>query len=753
MSQNNNILENLNEEQLRAVTNTQGAVLVLAGAGSGKTRVLTRRIAYLIQKELARPNQILAITFTNKAASQIKQRVYKLCEEGFEGKFFWLGTIHSTCLKMLRQYPNEAGFKSNFLIYDTDDKKSVIKNCMKQLNISDKAFTPNYVAAEIGRAKDDLMGPDVYQAAHSHDFQKKAVGNIYKLYQEKMKEYNAMDFDDIIFNTYYLLKNNQYVLEYFQNIFKYILIDEFQDTNIAQYRIFAMLSQKHKNLFVVGDDDQSIYSFRGANIKNILNFEKDFPDSTVIKLETNYRSCENILKAANHVIKNNVSRKNKTLKTNNPEGNKINVYKAYNEMNEAIYVASEIKKMINQGYSYKDFAVLYRTNAQSRVFERVFRERDLNYRIFGGLSFFSRQEVKDVLAYMRVVFSTDDDASLFRIINQPKRGIGDTTIKRIQYISSQTQLSSYEIIKNAKDYEQLSSASMKLEAFADMIEELKQYDKPGKLDQLYDMILKLTEIDEHYIREDSIYGRERIENIKELKSAITTMQQSSEEESGQELSLSVFLENVTLSTDADKEDASDDHITIMTLHSAKGLEFKVVFLVGMEEGLFPSSMSIIESMEGLEEERRLCYVGITRAMEKLYCIYAEERTKFGKTQPCDQSRFLKEIPYELIEGGKKKHKSDDSNIFSFGKMFSSDNTVSITKGGKPLDIPGLTTKTVNHMEKADYNIGDRVIHKKYGEGSIKDLYDDGGMDIVEVDFDIAGVKRLVLEFAKLQKTD
>ena len=294
---------------------------------------------------------------------------------------------------------------------------------------------------------------------------------------------------------------------------------------------------------------------------------------------------------------------------------------------------------------------------------------------------------------------------------------------------------------------------MKLEAFADMIEELKQYDKPGKLDQLYDMILKLTEIDEHYIREDSIYGRERIENIKELKSAITTMQQSSEEESGQELSLSVFLENVTLSTDADKEDASDDHITIMTLHSAKGLEFKVVFLVGMEEGLFPSSMSIIESMEGLEEERRLCYVGITRAMEKLYCIYAEERTKFGKTQPCDQSRFLKEIPYELIEGGKKKHKSSDSNVFSFSKIFSSDNTVSITKGGKPLDIPGLTTKTVNHMEKADYNIGDRVIHKKYGEGSIKDLYDDGGMDIVEVDFDIAGVKRLVLEFAKLQKID
>ncbi|MFA5341841.1 MAG: UvrD-helicase domain-containing protein, partial [Clostridia bacterium] len=513
MSLKSNILDNLNEEQKKAVTHTQGAVLVLAGAGSGKTRVLTRRIAYILQQDLARASQILAITFTNKAAAQIKQRVYELCDEDFKGYFPWLSTIHSCCLRMLRQYPEEAGFKNSFLIYDTDDKKSVIRNCMKQLNISDKAFTPGYVSSQISRAKDDLLGYEEYSAASANDFQKKTVAKIYELYQTKMKEYNAMDFDDIIFNTYFLLKNNKHILEYFQNIFKYILIDEFQDTNIAQYRIFAMLSMKYRNLFVVGDDDQSIYSFRGANIKNILNFEKDFPDSVVIKLETNYRSCENILKAANFVIRNNVARKNKTLKTNKSEGSKINLYKAYNELNEAIYVASEIKKLIKQGYSYRDFAVLYRTNAQSRVFERVFRERDLNYRIFGGLSFFSRQEVKDVLAYMRVVFSTDDDASLFRIINQPKRGIGDTTIKKIQAIALYESLSSYEIIKNSERYEQLSAVSAKLKAFSDIIEQLKEYDIPGRLEELYDNILKLTAIDEYYVLEDANLGKERVENI------------------------------------------------------------------------------------------------------------------------------------------------------------------------------------------------------------------------------------------------
>ena len=751
MSLKNNILDNLNEEQLKAVTHTQGAVLVLAGAGSGKTRVLTRRIAYILQEGLARANQILAITFTNKAAAQIKERVYELCSEDFKGYFPWLGTMHSCCLKMLRQYPEEAGFRSNFLIYDTDDKKSVIKNCMKQLNISDKAFTPGYIASQISRAKDDLMGYTEYAASNANDFQKKAVARIYELYQVKMKEYNAMDFDDIIFNTYFLLKNNRHVLEYFQNIFKYILIDEFQDTNIAQYRIFAMLSMKYKNLFVVGDDDQSIYSFRGANIKNILNFEKDFPDSAVIKLETNYRSCENILKAANFVIRNNVARKNKTLKTNKPEGSRINLYKAYNELNEAIYVASEIKKLINQGYSYKDFAVLYRTNAQSRVFERVFRERDLNYRIFGGLSFFSRQEVKDVLAYMRVVFSTDDDASLFRIINQPKRGIGDTTIKKIQAIASYESCSSYEVIRNSDKYDQLSSSCTKLKVFSDIIEKLKEYGMPGRLEELYDNILKLTGIDEYYILEDANLGKERVENIKELKSAIVTMNQAQEEDYGELLSLAAFLENVTLATDADKEEASDDYISIMTLHSAKGLEFKVVFLVGMEEGLFPSFMSMSESFEGLEEERRLCYVGITRAMDILYCVYAEERTKFGKTQPCDQSRFLKEIPRELIDAGKKAYKGSEQSGFSFERMFSQDKPLFVTKGGKPVDIPGLKVSSEAPMKKEEYNIGDRVMHKKYGEGYIKDLYDDNGMDIVEVNFDMAGVKRLVMEFAKLQK--
>jgi len=751
MSIKNNILDNLNEEQKKAVTSTQGAVLVLAGAGSGKTRVLTRRIAYILQQGLARASQILAITFTNKAAAQIKERVYELCDEDFKGYFPWLGTIHSCCLKMLRQYPEEAGFKSNFLIYDTDDKKSVIKSCMKQLNISDKAFSLGYVAAQISRAKDDLLGYEEFAAANANDFQKKTVAKIYELYQTKMKEYNAMDFDDIIFNTYYLLKNNKHVLEYFQNIFKYILIDEFQDTNIAQYRIFAMLSMKIQESFLVGDDDQSIYSFRGANIKNILNFEKDFPDSTVIKLETNYRSCENILKAANCVIRNNAARKTKTLKTSKPEGSRINLYKAYNELNEAIYVANEIKKLIKQGYTYRDFAVLYRTNAQSRVFERVFRERDLDYRIFGGLSFFSRQEVKDVLAYMRVVFSTDDDASLFRIINQPKRGIGDTTIKKIQAIASYESVTSYDVIKNADKYEQLSSASAKLKAFSDMIEQLKECDVPGKLEELYDNILKLTGINEYYLQEDANLGRERVENIKELKSAIVTMKQSHEEDYGELLTLAAFLENVTLATDADKEQASDNYISIMTLHSAKGLEFKVVFLVGMEEGLFPSFMSMSESMEGLEEERRLCYVGITRAMDILYCIYAEERTKFGKTQPCDQSRFLKEIPRELVNASRKAFESSETSGFIFDKLFMQNKPVSVTKGGKPVDIPGLNINTEAVMKKEDYNIGDRVMHKKYGEGYIKDLYDDNGMDIVEVNFDMAGIKRLVMEFAKLVK--
>ena len=751
MTQTNGILNDLNNEQYKAVTETDGAVLVLAGAGSGKTRVLTRRIAYIIDQGLARPNQILAITFTNKAAGQIKERVYELVGPDYKGGFFWLGTIHSVCLKMLRQYPAQAGYRSNFLVYDTEDRKSVIKNCMKELNISDNVFKVSFVSAEIGRAKDSLIDPKKYQSMHAYDFQLKVIGTIYELYQKKLMEYNAMDFDDIIFNTYYLFKNNEDILGHFQNIFKYIMIDEFQDTNIAQYKIFAMLSMKNRNLFVVGDDDQSIYSFRGANIKNILNFEKDFPDSKVIKLETNYRSFANILKAANAVIKNNLGRTDKCLKTSRDDGEKITVYKAYNELNEAIYVASEISKSINSGeHVHKDFAVLYRTNAQSRTFERVFRERGLSYRIFGGLSFFSRQEVKDVLAYMRLTFSTQDDASLFRIINQPKRGIGDTTIKRVQNIAAEENMTAFDVIRHADHFSDLSSAKEKLLAFADIIEEMQKYNEAGKLDTLYDIILQLTKIDEHYKTEDEENGRERVENIKELKSAIVTMQQSYEEDYGQLLTLTAFLENVTLATDADKDDKADDFVSIMTLHSAKGLEFKVVFLVGMEEGLFPSIQSVTEDPDNMEEERRLCYVGITRAMDKLYCIHAEERTKFGKTQPCEESRFLKEIPALLVSGARMKQKqpyyASDRNTFT-----PTDLSALVTRGGKKIDIPGLTSRNDGPMKKEDYSIGDRVVHKKYGEGNIKDLYDDGGMDIVEVNFDLAGVKRLVMEFAKLQK--
>lgn len=753
MSKESGILENLNDEQRMAVTKTQGPVLVLAGAGSGKTRVLTRRIAYIIEEGLASPGNILAITFTNKAASQIKERVLELNQDLASRYFPWLGTIHSTCLRMLRTFPEEAGYRKNFLIYDTDDKRSVIKACMDQLNISTKAFNPNWVSYEISRAKDNLLNAKKYQAKNSNDYQKGIAARVYELYEEKMLEYNAMDFDDIIYNTYFMLLDHEHILNHFQNIFKYILIDEFQDTNIAQYKIFAMLSQKYKNLFVVGDDDQSIYSFRGANIKNILNFEKDFPDSTVIKLETNYRSCQRILDAANAVIVNNKARKHKKLRTHKDIGHKISVYEAYNENHEALYVASEIHKQNDRGTALKDMAILYRTNAQSRVFERVLREKDIRYRIYGGLSFFSRMEVKDMLAYMRVVLNDRDEASLFRILNKPRRAIGNVTVNKIQALALEENMSSYEVIANASKFPELSSAAGKLQLFYELIEHFKKFNQAGSLEFLYDEILNHTQLDQFFLQDEPVLGIERVENIKELKSSIVFQQEIHKEEEGKLLSLEEFLESSTLSTDADNEELEeDDYISMMTLHSAKGLEFKVVFLVGLEEGLFPSALSVNEGENGLEEERRLCYVGITRAMDKLYMVYTKERTKFGKTEPSIESRFLKEIPKELLDGYKKPSYGFSSRkTFSFDSYTSQDQAPTVKRGGKAIDVPGLTTAKDKSIYKELYAISDRVLHKKYGEGSVKDLYTEDGMDIIEIDFDISGMKRMVLEYAKLIK--
>ncbi|MBN2852219.1 MAG: UvrD-helicase domain-containing protein [Clostridia bacterium] len=736
-----NFIESLNENQKKAVLVEDGPVLVLAGAGSGKTRVLTSRIAYLVKEKNVYPSSILAITFTNKAAKEMRTRVESLLDNRMY--FNWIGTFHAMCVKMLRMFCDVAlQYDKNFVIYDTDDQKILMKDCLSELNLTDKTYPARMVINIISNAKNELISPKEFEEKNKGDFHMKKIAEIYTIYQKRLLANNAMDFDDLIFNTVKMLEQNEEVRSYFQNQFRYVLIDEYQDTNTSQYRLAEILARKYNNIFVVGDDDQAIYGWRGANIQNILNFEHDFKGCKTIKLERNYRSTSMILDAANAVIKNNTGRKGKELWTEKKSGDKIKFYKAYNGANEALYVSVQIEKLHEEGYAYNDMAVLYRTNAQSRDIELALTKKNIPYRVFGSLSFYSRKEVKDVLAYLKLILNSKDDIQFKRVINEPKRGIGKTTLSKLEEISISENISIFEAAKFSGSYHQLGSATHKLEDFVKMIELLQVFASENTLESLYDKLMDETKIMDNYTIEGTIESRSRIENIKELKSAIVLFEEEYNEEFGVSPKLEDFIAVCTLSTDQDKKE-NQSEVTIMTLHAAKGLEFPVVFITGMEEGLFPGAMSY-ESQSKLEEERRLCYVGITRAKDLLYLLNAQERTIYGKTQNYPDSRFLKEIPEAYIDGEVKSEKSRKVIFESWGNT----SDISIKRGGKSIDFAGFNKVNEEVIEALK---GDRVLHKKFGEGTVYSVTGTGEDKVFEIDFDMAGRKRLMAAFAKLKK--
>ena len=636
------LLEGLNDKQYEAVINTEGPVLVIAGAGSGKTKVLTHKIAYLMGEKHIMPWNILAITFTNKAANEMKQRVENLV--GDATKDMWIGTFHSICVRILRRYIDRIGFDTSFAIFDTSDQKTMVKNCLKELNIDDKMFTDKSVMYEISNAKNEMLEPKAYAVKANGDYRKEKIATIYELYQKKLKENNAIDFDDIINFTIKILMENPDVLEYYTEKFKYVLVDEYQDTNKAQFTLVTLFASRHGNITVVGDNDQGIYSFRGADISNILNFEKDFPGTKIIKLEQNYRCTKNILNVANDIIKNNTKKYDKKLWTNNEEGIMPIVYKADDEYAEASYIVEQIYHLkTEEYYKYSDFAILYRMNSQSRSIEDILRREEIPYKIIGGLKFYERKEIKDIIAYLRLINNTKDNLSLRRIINEPKRGIGVTSLDKIAQIAEQNNISMYDVIKNAEDYG-LNRVYSNSREFIKVMEELIAQKENLNISELIKQTLNKTGYTKALELENTQEAENRIENLEEF---LTVAIEFEEQEA--ENTLSNFLEQMALTSDIDNMEDEQDSVTLMTLHSAKGLEFPVVFLVGMEEGIFPGYKSISEPKE-LEEERRLCYVGVTRAKQNLYLTCAKRRTMFGSTSYNLVSRFIKEISKDCLQG-------------------------------------------------------------------------------------------------------
>ena len=615
------LIDTLNDKQKEAVLCTEGPCLVIAGAGSGKTKVLTHKIAYLVKEKGVKPWNILAITFTNKAANEMKERVEKLVGE--DAKDMWIGTFHSTCVRILRKYIDRIGFDRSFLIFDTSDQRTLIKECMKTLKVDDKMFTDRSVLAEISNGKNEMLEPKAYQTKYAGDYRKEVIGRIYELYQQRLKENNAIDFDDIINDTIKILTENPDALEYYTNKFQYVLVDEYQDTNKAQFTLVTLLASQYGNITVVGDNDQGIYSFRGADITNILNFEKDFPGTKIIKLEQNYRCTGNILKAANAVIKHNENKYEKKLWTENEEGALPTIHKADDEYDEGRYIVEEINHLRREEYfQYSDFTVLYRMNSQSRAIEEILRREGIPYKIVGGLKFYERKEIKDIISYLRLIYNFSDNISLKRIINEPKRGIGKTSIDNISEISEKTGLSMFDIIKHAEEYG-LNRVKANAVEFIETIEYLRSKIEELSISELIKETLAKTGYVKALEQENTTEAETRIQNLEEF---LTVAIEFEEEEA--ENTLADFLEGITLSSDIDGMEDSEDSVTLMTLHSAKGLEFPVVFLVGMEEGIFPGNKSIGEPKE-LEEERRLFYVGITRAKQFLYLTCAKRRTIFG----------------------------------------------------------------------------------------------------------------------------
>ena len=731
----------MNNMQQQAVFCTEGPLLILAGAGSGKTTVLVNRIAYILQSELCRPWQILAITFTNKAAGELKERICNAVPDG--GSDIWAATFHSTCARILRRYGDRIGFTSHFTVYGTDDQKKLVKDILRQLNYDEKMLPVKRVINEISKAKDKMLTPQEMLKEAGYDNLKQSVAKVYEIYQSRLKTADAMDFDDMLCNTVHLFETCPDILEYYQNQFKYIMVDEYQDTNKVQYKFVSMLAAKYGNICVVGDDDQSIYKFRGATIENILSFENTFKGAKIIRLEQNYRSTQNILNAANGVISNNTMRKGKTLWTENAVGDKIEVHTSDSERDEAAFIAKTILDGVADGRKFSDFAILYRMNAQSNAIEQALSRSGIPHRVIGGRRFYDREEIRDMVAYLQVINNPHDDIRLSRIINVPKRGIGATTLEKAGEIAAGLGESIYSVIKDADVYPQLTRAATKLKGFVALIDGLIEAEQSGdySLAELYNLILEHTDY-EKYLKTEKDNPDVRIENIEELSSNIIKF----EEDYAEEASLSNFLEEISLQTDIDNYDAEADSSVMMTLHSAKGLEFPVVFIAGMEESVFPSIATMMNPDE-LNEERRLAYVGITRAKEKLYITKAKSRMLMGHTSYNKVSRFVNEIPPELLEYTGERKTFASTNGFS-----ASSSHISIGAGSKFTPNKSFNTFTKPAVKSGTvYKKGDCVFHKVFGKGMIMKTEKMGNDTMLEVAFDKAGTKTLMANFSKMEK--
>ena len=764
------LLDALNEPQRQAVMATDGPLLILAGAGSGKTRVLTHRTAYLIEECGVNPYNIMAITFTNKAAGEMRERIDQMV--GYGSESIWVCTFHSTCVRILRRYIDRLGFGTNFTIYDSDDQKTLMKDICKRLEIDTKMYKEKMFLSAISSAKDELIDPIEYETRAAGDYVKRKQAQVYREYQQALKQNNALDFDDLIMKTVELFKLDKEVLASYQDRFRYIMVDEYQDTNTAQFELIRLLALKYQNLCVVGDDDQSIYKFRGANIYNILNFEHHFPDATVIKLEQNYRSTQNILDAANAVIANNQGRKEKRLWTDNGAGDKITFEQLDTAAEEADFVARDIARRVRKGeYQYKDCAILYRTNAQSRLFEERFITANIPYKIFGGVNFYARKEVKDLLAYLKTIDNGQDDLAVRRIINIPKRGIGAASINKVALYAQEQEISFYDALCVAEQVPGLGKAAAKIRPFVLFIQSMKAKAKLLSVADLLQEVIETT----GYVRELEAEGTDeadaRIENIDELISKAVDYAEGEEAPT-----LNGFLENVALVADIDSFDENSDYVVLMTLHSAKGLEFPNVYLAGLEDGLFPSYMSITSdnSQAEIEEERRLAYVGITRAKKNLTITSARVRMVRGQTQYGKVSRFVREIPPELLSGKiyEPKTKEDPIEQSTFQKARKAFRTVPSYGGSGYGKEVGEGYGSTFHSSKAtkpvytkvenqrdfgsaggalSYQVGDRVRHIKFGDGEVMAIVSGGRDYEVTVDFDKAGTKKMFASFAKLKK--
>lgn len=734
------IYDTLNKPQKEAVYCTNGPLLILAGAGSGKTRVLTHRIAYLIEELGVNPWNILAITFTNKAAGEMRQRVDNLV--GFGSESIWVSTFHSMCVRILRRFIDRLGYDSRFTIYDTDDQKTLMKAVCKKLDIDTKQFKERVLLSVISSAKNEMVLPEEFELNAGGDFARLKIAKVYREYEAQLKANNALDFDDLLVKTVQLLQTQPDVRENYQERFRYIMVDEYQDTNTVQFKLVSLLAGKYRNLCVVGDDDQSIYKFRGANIRNILDFEKEYPDAKVIKLEQNYRSTGNILNAANDVISNNKGRKEKTLWTDNGEGEKICLRQFDTAYDEAEYIAGDIRREVREGAAYNDNAVLYRTNAQSRLLEEKFVAMSIPYKIVGGVNFYARREIKDVLAYLKTVDNGQDDLAVRRIINVPKRGIGLTTINRIQEAADARGISFYEALLAPELIPGVGRSASKLDSFAALIEYFKGQAQKESLSDLLNEILEMTGYIQSLEGDDPEDLESRVQNIDELLNKAAAYEEDCEDRD-EKPTLSGFLEEVALVADIDSLVEDQDYVVLMTLHSAKGLEFPHVYLAGMEDGLFPSYMTITgDDPEELEEERRLCYVGITRAEQKLTLTAARTRMVRGETHYNKMSRFVKEIPVELLDTGNERISPEPESSKPYisedrRKPFSA-----LTKGSQLTAVKG---------EKLSYSVGDRVRHVKFGDGTVLDIREGGRDYEVTVEFDTAGVRKMFAMFAKLTK--